>query len=79
MATYSGYSAALTGHLHVAGQVFPLERVGPNVVGVRTTSAIPLGEAEIVVTVDGKEDRSRVLLTEALDKPVPQFRYQRLS
>lgn len=60
-----GYSASVAMTLVVAGREYPLSHVGPTHVRLREPAPIPTGEAELIVSIDGDEDRSIIRLLPA--------------
>lgn len=56
----SGYSASVELRLRVNGCVFPLAQVAGDRVIFDEPTALPEGDAEVLVTVDGKEQRTAV-------------------
>ena len=61
--THNGsYSASVELSLRVGTSVFPLHKVSPTRVVMRTPIDLPAGDAELVVSIDGKDQVSRVCL-----------------
>ena len=56
------YSAAVTLSLVAGNQTFPLSEIGSNGFTLREPSQLPAGDAEVVMTVDGREYRWSVAL-----------------
>ena len=60
----TGYSADVRLELLVNGRCVRLSQVGPDSLILAKPTEIPVGSAELVVTVDGHEHRRRIHLSE---------------
>jgi len=58
----SGYSAKVTIRLRVNGCMIPVGQVGEDRLIFDEPIALPEGDAEVIVTVDGRESRYPVLI-----------------
>lgn len=64
IAPANGYSSEIEGHLLVEERQYPLARLGPETIGLRTPLTFSPGNAEIVLSIDGRVNRMRVFLPE---------------
>lgn len=62
------YSADVRLHLAVNGQVTSLSQVGPDSVILETACELPPCSAEVIVKVDGREHRRKVLLPDGASR-----------
>ena len=53
----SGYSADVRLWVRFNGRAVPLAQVGPDRIMLRDAEPVPVGAAEVVVSVDGRERR----------------------
>ena len=58
----SGYSSSVQLQLHVGGQVYELSHTGPERLILCEPQALPSGEAELIITIDGKPQRHEIIL-----------------
>jgi hypothetical protein len=61
-----GYSAKVQIQLFVNGQVFPVAQLGPDFLVLRESTNHPPAEAEISMSVDGRESRWPVRLVDGI-------------
>ncbi len=59
------YSAVVSLRLLAGGKVYALGQVGPDMVILKEPALVPPGPATVVTIVDGKEQRSEVIIPEA--------------
>lgn len=79
IAPANGYSSEIEGHLLVGEQKYPLARLGPEAIGLRSPLTISPGNAEIVLTIDGRVNRMRVFLPEGSSLSSPFIPYRKLD
>jgi hypothetical protein len=60
------YSADVRMELHVNGLVLPIGQLGPDFLILRDSAAHPPADAEIALSIDGRERRWRVRLVEGI-------------
>lgn len=60
------HSAVVRLHLSIGGETLPLSHVEPNRVILRTHASLPPQQAEVVVSVDGREHRRSVFLPDGI-------------
>jgi hypothetical protein len=60
------YSATVHINLTVNGFILPVCQLGPNFLVLKTPIEHPPGEAEIAMSIDGREDRWRVRLPDGI-------------
>ena len=60
----TNYSANIRLQLLVGDQIFPLAKIGPESIVLREAIELPACEAEISMSVDGREHRWQVFLTD---------------
>jgi hypothetical protein len=75
----AGYSADVSLRMLVAGSTYELSHVAPDFVRLRTPVEIPPSDAEIIVSVDGRESTSRVRLPNGASRGESQVRILKLS
>ncbi len=66
MSVRSTHSADVRIELTVNGQVFSVASLGPNFAVLRNPVAHPPGEAELMLSIDGHEERWRVELIDGI-------------
>ena len=62
----SGYSADFRMQLNINGYVLPIGQLGPNFIILRNAPEHPPSEAEIVMSIDGRERRWMVQLPDGI-------------
>lgn len=62
----TAYSSTVQLELHALGRIFPLAEIGPDSVYLREPAAIPPCEAEVIMTIDGRQRTWRVDLPDGL-------------
>jgi hypothetical protein len=58
----AGYSSRVQLSLEIADRVYPLSHVGPDFVQLRRATSISAGTGQVIMMVDGRERRWRVVL-----------------
>ncbi|MCE9527141.1 MAG: hypothetical protein K8R36_13930 [Planctomycetales bacterium] len=79
IAPASGYSSEIQGHLLVGELQYPLARLGPEAIGLRSPLTLSPSNAEIVLTIDGCVNRMRVFLPEGSSASSPFIPYRKLD
>ena len=72
----SGYSAQFDGYLVVGDQSFPLARLGPNSLGLAEPVNLPPADGEIVLVIDGFEQRTRIRLDDGVTAELDEVAYR---
>lgn len=63
---YGPHSADVRIHLHVNGDVLPVAQLGPDFLVLRTPTDHPPCDAEITMSIDGRESRWAVYLSDGI-------------
>jgi hypothetical protein len=71
-----GYSAQFDGYLIVGDRSFPLARLGPSSLGLAKPVDLPPTEGEIVLVIDGFEQRTRILLDDGVESQRHEAAYR---
>lgn len=79
IAPANGYSSEIEGHLLVGERQYPLARLGPDAIGLRIPMALSPSNAEIVLSIDGRVNRTRVFLPEGSSITSPFIAYRKLD
>ncbi|MFH5806742.1 hypothetical protein [Alienimonas sp. DA493] len=68
------HSAHTTLALHCGDRVFPLSEIMPGRVSLQEPAEVPLGPASVVATVDGREHRWNVTVSEGVNPETFELR-----
>jgi hypothetical protein len=61
-----GHSAIVHTHLYVNGSILPVSQLGPNFLILKNPFDHPPTDAEISMSIDGREDRWRIRLPDGI-------------